>query len=96
MSLPALVDQVHIKKTVGQFLFEGYSDPLIDVANMIPFFVGDNLPPFDKFGWFYTVSFHNHNTCEEVSYTKQPFANSKEFVNNYTICLSYILLNSRS
>lgn len=55
MSLPALVDQVHIKRTVGEFLFQGFNDPLIDLAKTMPFLAGDNVPPFDKFGWFYLV-----------------------------------------
>lgn len=48
-------DTVHIAKTVGDVLFNGYDDPLIEMGKMIPSAWGLNMPPFDKFGWFYTV-----------------------------------------
>lgn len=46
----------HITKTAGEMLFEGYTDPLISMAKSMPFLAEGSLPPWDKFGWFYTVS----------------------------------------
>jgi len=43
-----------LAKTVREYLFEGYKDPLLDLINTI-----NNTEfkiPFDKFGWFYNVS----------------------------------------
>lgn len=45
----------HIEQTVGELLFIGYSDKLIDMARTIPLFKGVEVP-FDKFGWFYKVT----------------------------------------
>ena len=47
---------VHIKKKVGDILFFGYSDPLLDIARSLPSFSGIEVPPFDKFAWFYNVN----------------------------------------
>ena len=48
--------EVFITKTVGQLLFDGYEDPLLDLAQKIPDFVGIEIPKeYDKFGWFYKV-----------------------------------------
>lgn len=43
-----------ITKTVNEFLFEGFSDPLINASKWDP---SGKAPPFDKFGWFYDVIF---------------------------------------
>lgn len=44
--------KVYIQKKVGDLLFFGYKDPLIDIAGTLPSFVGVDIP-FDKFAWFY-------------------------------------------
>lgn len=41
--------QLAVTKTVGELLFDGYSDSFLDVVQKLP--VG-NKPPFKKFGWF--------------------------------------------
>lgn len=38
-----------VTKTVGQLLFDGYSDPFLSFVKKFPV---KNLPPFSKFGWF--------------------------------------------
>jgi hypothetical protein len=53
--LKAYHSNIFTTARVGDWLFDGIDDPVLDVANEIPF-----LPisiPYDKFGWFYTVSF---------------------------------------
>ena len=47
--------QIFITKTVTQLLFDGYDDPLLDAASVIKYLVNISIP-FDKFGWFYSVS----------------------------------------
>ncbi|KAK9507971.1 hypothetical protein O3M35_007726 [Rhynocoris fuscipes] len=44
--------KIYIRKKVGDLLFFGYSDPLIDIASSLPAFMGVDIP-FDKFAWFY-------------------------------------------
>ncbi|XP_012253563.1 protein croquemort-like [Athalia rosae] len=51
------INDVHVTKTVDELLFKGYEDPLIDMGKISP--VAD-IPPFDKFGWFYM---RNHSTA---------------------------------
>lgn len=46
--------KVHTTKTVREFLFEGYSDPLLNLASILPAGVTPVQIPFDKFGWFYS------------------------------------------
>lgn len=55
LSLAAIAPTIDITRSVGQLLFQGYEDPYVDMANTLPF-LAETLPPFDKFGWFYTVS----------------------------------------
>lgn len=45
-----------VTKTVRELLFEGYEDLILDLVNKIN---DSTLPtiPFDKFGWFYAVSY---------------------------------------
>lgn len=45
--------KIYVTKRAGEFLFEGYSDPLIEVAMKIPGL--SSQVPFDRFGWFYKV-----------------------------------------
>lgn len=53
----AMYDQeISVTKSVDELLFTGYSDEMIDVARAVPIFGSDVEVPFDKFGWFYTVS----------------------------------------
>ncbi|XP_063236007.1 protein peste-like isoform X2 [Bacillus rossius redtenbacheri] len=44
--------KVHITKTVGELLFQGYSDPVIAMGSSFPLPPGVRIP-YDKFGWFY-------------------------------------------
>ncbi|XP_073972729.1 protein peste-like isoform X2 [Rhodnius prolixus] len=44
--------KIYIQKKVGDLLFFGYKDPLLDIADSLPKFIGVDIP-FDKFGWFY-------------------------------------------
>jgi scavenger receptor class B, member 1 len=46
--------QLPLAKTVRQYLFEGYNDPLLDLLNKLN--SSEFNIPFDKFGWFYDVN----------------------------------------
>merc|ERR1711928_20600 len=48
------VKNLFIEKKVREWLFEGYSDPLLDIAKFIPPDFPVKIPPYDRFGWFYT------------------------------------------
>ncbi|XP_052122947.1 protein peste-like isoform X1 [Frankliniella occidentalis] len=54
LALRSTNQKISIRRTVGQFLFDGYQDPLITVASTVPGLAGIAIPNFDKFGWFYT------------------------------------------
>ncbi|KAJ3643118.1 hypothetical protein Zmor_025850 [Zophobas morio] len=54
LSLSSITPTIHLTRRVGQMLFEGYKDPMITVAKTLPFLAGTSLPPWDRFGWFYT------------------------------------------
>lgn len=54
VTLKAMSARVHITRSVGQLLFDGYEDPLLKVAMGLPF-ISPTLPKMDKFGWFYQV-----------------------------------------
>lgn len=45
--------EIHVTKTVDELLFSGYEDSLINLGRMAA--MGEEIPPFDKFGWFYMV-----------------------------------------
>lgn len=47
-------DQIHVTKTIGELLFDGYDDPFITMGNVMP--IINTIPGYDKFGWFYKVS----------------------------------------
>ncbi len=47
--------EVFISKNVSELLFEGYSDPLLDLASHLPPGINLPIPDYDKFGWFYSV-----------------------------------------
>ena len=51
LSLMLSSSEVHVTKTVGELLFAGYEDSLINLGRMAA--MGEEIPPFDKFGWFY-------------------------------------------
>ncbi|XP_046739499.1 protein croquemort-like isoform X2 [Diprion similis] len=44
------IGQIHVTKTVDELLFSGYEDTLINMGQITKIV---DLPPFDKFGWFY-------------------------------------------
>jgi scavenger receptor class B protein 1 len=44
--------KIHVTKTAGEWLFEGFEDPMINLAKSNPF-LSDIPTMFDKFGWFY-------------------------------------------
>ena len=52
--LATLEATIFVKKTVGELLFEGYKDDVMDLGSSM----GDMEPDvkMDKFGWFYNVS----------------------------------------
>ncbi|XP_076673421.1 protein croquemort isoform X2 [Andrena cerasifolii] len=62
LSLMLSSSEVHVTKTVGELLFSGYEDSLINLGRMAA--MGEEIPPFDKFGWFYmrngTTMFDGH------------------------------------
>jgi hypothetical protein len=47
------VEPMFVTKTVGQLMFEGYEDELLNLTARMN--VSDFKVPFDKFGWFYPV-----------------------------------------
>ncbi|XP_029042884.1 protein croquemort-like [Osmia bicornis bicornis] len=51
LSFMLTASKVHTTKTVNELLFAGYDDSLIKLGRMAA--LGDEIPPFDKFGWFY-------------------------------------------
>ena len=55
----SLYDQnIYVRKTASELLFEGYQDDLIDMARDISGFGKDKFNiPYDRFGWFYGVSY---------------------------------------
>jgi CD36 family len=50
------MEQRHVSKSVREFLFDGYEDPLISLADTLPALAQIDIP-FDRFGWFYKVIF---------------------------------------
>lgn len=55
--------KVHVTKTVNELLFAGYDDSLIRLGRLAA--VADDIPPFDKFGWFYMV--RSETTWSEIT-----------------------------
>ncbi|CAL7934631.1 unnamed protein product [Xylocopa violacea] len=51
LSYMLLTARLHTTKTVEELLFKGYEDTLIDLGRIAG--IGEDIPPFDKFGWFY-------------------------------------------
>lgn len=46
-------------KTAGEFLFDGYDDPLLDIVIKLKSFIPIDLP-FKKVGWLYGVIYINY------------------------------------
>ena len=53
-ALKALNSSYFIAKTADEYFFKGFDDPLLAFTDLLPPGLL-NLPPYDKFGWFYTV-----------------------------------------
>ena len=54
--------KIHVVKTVDELLFSGFEDRLITIGQ-IAVNLGEEVPPFDRFGWFYMVG---NNRFEEI------------------------------
>lgn len=48
-------EKLTVTKTVNEWLFAGYTDPLLTMGNFISLFTNEKIP-FDRVGWMYTVS----------------------------------------
>lgn len=48
-------EKVHVTKYASEWLFDGYEDPMINLARGNPLLEDSDIPPFDRFGWFYMV-----------------------------------------
>ena len=59
--------QRHVTKTVREFLFDGYEDPLITMAETLPALAQIDIP-FDKFGWFYKVHYNLAKSFKNVNF----------------------------
>uniref|UniRef100_W8B820 Protein croquemort n=2 Tax=Ceratitis capitata TaxID=7213 RepID=W8B820_CERCA len=53
MALNVYNDDISIRKTVNDLLFEGYEDVLLNLANFLPSSLTEVKVPFDKFGYCY-------------------------------------------
>ncbi|GJQ71461.1 hypothetical protein Trydic_g11185 [Trypoxylus dichotomus] len=53
ISISALSTKVEKVTTVGELLFYGYEDALINLAHKMPQMKALRIPNYDKFGWFY-------------------------------------------
>lgn len=47
--------EVHVTKSAGELLFDGYQDDMIDVAIDMAKTDSSIFVPYDRFGWFYGV-----------------------------------------
>lgn len=52
LSLLLKTSRIYVRKTVNELLFAGYDDPLISLGKMA-ITDDEELPPYDRFGWFY-------------------------------------------
>ena len=52
-ALVRTVERLFVTKTVGQLMFEGYEDELLNITAKMN--ISDFQVPFDKFGWYYPV-----------------------------------------
>ncbi|KAJ2950287.1 hypothetical protein O0L34_g11650 [Tuta absoluta] len=53
MGLQLYGQAISVTKPARELLFEGYEDPLLDMAKNLPASVTGGAPPVDRFGWFY-------------------------------------------
>ncbi|XP_049868378.1 protein peste-like [Pectinophora gossypiella] len=53
MGLAMFGQGISVSKLAGEILFEGYEDPLLDLAKSLPPSATGGAPPVDRFGWFY-------------------------------------------
>lgn len=51
--------ELFLHETVRKYTFEGILDEIMNATASLPF--AADLIPFDRFGWFYTVSFTAHS-----------------------------------
>lgn len=57
LALNLYQQSIYVTKEAREFLFDGYQDALIDMAQEFQSMgVKDVNIPYDRFGWFYTVS----------------------------------------
>lgn len=57
MGLSLYQQEITIRKSIDELLFSGYSDDMITTARTMTGLFGKKIEvPFDKFGWFYSVS----------------------------------------
>lgn len=47
-------DDIHVTKTAGELIFDGYEDPILNAANKVSAFT--DAPIRKKFAFFYGVS----------------------------------------
>ena len=57
MGLAMFGHGISVSRLAGELMFEGYEDPLIDLAKSLPASTTGGAPPVDRFGLFYEVSF---------------------------------------
>jgi scavenger receptor class B protein 1 len=72
-SLRGITPTVHVTRTVEELLFKGFPDTLMKLAKTFPFFVDADIPPWERFGWFYM---RNGSTDFEGVYNVQTGINS--------------------
>ncbi|XP_049696685.2 protein peste isoform X1 [Helicoverpa armigera] len=53
MGLAMFNQNIAVSKLAKELLFDGYEDPLLDLAKSLPSSTTGGAPPVDKFGWFY-------------------------------------------
>lgn len=53
MGLAMFGHGISVSRLAGELMFEGYEDPLIDLAKSLPASTTGGAPPVDKFGLFY-------------------------------------------
>ena len=50
--LSTIEAKLFINRTVGELLFDGYDDPVLEIGTS---FEDEETVPLEKFGWFYKV-----------------------------------------
>ncbi|XP_053698150.1 protein peste-like [Sabethes cyaneus] len=48
--------EILVTRTAGELLFEGYSEPMIQRAQEILTFIGEDIPFEGRFSWFHTIN----------------------------------------